>query len=86
MNSKEETLTTFVTISFKNSASGEYVRCTQSPRDFTTYDRRGKVMDKKYEHRARIRKSLSSPGIDSKKSIPPAYLAWRANMPNRVVL
>jgi hypothetical protein len=29
-------------------------------------------------HRARIFKRLRSPGIDSKASIPPAYVAWRA--------
>ncbi len=28
--------------------------------------------------RARIFKRLWSPGIDSKASIPPAYVAWRA--------
>jgi hypothetical protein len=28
--------------------------------------------------RARICKILRSPGIDSKESIPPAYVAWRA--------
>jgi hypothetical protein len=30
------------------------------------------------EIRARIFKRLWSPGIDSKTSIPPAYVAWRA--------
>jgi len=30
------------------------------------------------ESRARIFKRLWSPGIDSKASIPPAYVAWRA--------
>jgi hypothetical protein len=29
-------------------------------------------------YRARIFKRLWSPGIDSKASIPPAYVAWRA--------
>jgi hypothetical protein len=29
-------------------------------------------------NRARIFKRLWSPGIDSKASIPPAYVAWRA--------
>jgi hypothetical protein len=29
--------------------------------------------------RARICKRLWSPGIDSKESIPPAYVAWRAS-------
>jgi hypothetical protein len=28
--------------------------------------------------RVRIFKLLRSPGIDSKESIPPAYVAWRA--------
>jgi hypothetical protein len=42
-------------------------------------------MDKKYEHRARICKPLSGLEIDSKKTIPPTYLAWRADTPNRVV-
>jgi hypothetical protein len=28
--------------------------------------------------RARIIKFLRSPGIDSKESFPPAYVAWRA--------
>ncbi len=31
-------------------------------------------------------KCLRSPGIDSEKSIPPAYEAWRAGTPNRVVV
>jgi hypothetical protein len=30
--------------------------------------------------RARIFKLLSAPGIDSKESISPAYVAWRAGM------
>ncbi len=37
-------------------------------------------------HRARICKRLRSPGIDSKESIPPAYVAWRADTSNRVVV
>ncbi len=36
--------------------------------------------------RARICKHLRSPGIDSKKLIPPAYVAWRAGTSNRVVV
>jgi len=36
--------------------------------------------------RARICKRLSSPGIDSKKSIPPAYVTWRPGTTNRVVV
>ncbi len=35
---------------------------------------------------ARICKCLRSPGIDSKESIPPAYVAWRAGTSNRVVV
>ncbi len=35
--------------------------------------------------RARICKRLWSLGIDSEKSIPPAYVAWRAGTTNRVV-
>ncbi len=35
---------------------------------------------------ARICKRLWSPGIDSKESIPPAYVAWRAGTTNRVFL
>ncbi len=31
------------------------------------------------KYRARILKLLRSPGIDSKASIPPAYVAWRAS-------
>jgi hypothetical protein len=42
-------------------------------------------MDKKYEHRARICKHLSGLEIDSKKSIPPTKLAWRADVSNRDV-
>jgi hypothetical protein len=38
------------------------------------------------ECRARICKRLRSPGIDSEESIPPAYVAWRAAMTNRVVV
>jgi hypothetical protein len=33
--------------------------------------------------RARICKCFRSPGIDSKESIPPAYVAWRAGTTNR---
>jgi hypothetical protein len=33
-----------------------------------------------------ICKRLRSPGIDSKESIPPAYLAWLAGKSNRVVI
>ncbi len=43
-----------------------------------------KIMYKKY--RARICKRLRSPGIDSKESIPPAYVARRADTSNRVVV
>jgi hypothetical protein len=35
---------------------------------------------------ARICKRLWSPGIDSKESIPPACVAWRAGTSNRVVV
>ncbi len=38
------------------------------------------------EYRARICKRLRRPGIDSEDSIPPAYVAWRAGMTNRVVV
>jgi hypothetical protein len=36
--------------------------------------------------RAGICKRLRSPGIDSKESIPPAYVAWRAGTSNEVVV
>ncbi len=36
--------------------------------------------------RARICKRLWSPGIDSEKSIAPAYVVWRAGPTNRVVV
>ncbi len=36
--------------------------------------------------RARICKRLRSPGIYSKESIPPAYIAWRAGASNSVVV
>ncbi len=36
--------------------------------------------------RARICNRLRSPGIDSKESIPTAYVAWRAGASNRVVV
>jgi hypothetical protein len=39
-----------------------------------------------FESRARIYKRLRSPGIDSEKSIPLAYVAWRAGTTNRVVV
>jgi hypothetical protein len=29
---------------------------------------------------------LRSPGIDSKESIPPAFVAWQAGTPKRVVV
>jgi hypothetical protein len=35
---------------------------------------------------ARIFKLLGSPGIDSKKSIPPAYVAWRAGTTTKFLL
>jgi hypothetical protein len=35
---------------------------------------------------ARICKRLRSPRIDSEKSIPPAYVAWRAGTTNMVVV
>jgi hypothetical protein len=35
--------------------------------------------------RARICKCLRSPGIDSKESVPPTYVAWRARMSTKVV-
>jgi hypothetical protein len=36
--------------------------------------------------RARICKRLRSQEIDSKESIPPVYVAWRAGMSNKVVV
>jgi hypothetical protein len=36
--------------------------------------------------RARICKRFRSPGIDSKESIPPAYVAWRAGTSNRIIV
>jgi hypothetical protein len=39
-----------------------------------------------FEVRARILKRLWSPGIDSKASIPPAYVAWRAGTINLFLL
>jgi hypothetical protein len=36
--------------------------------------------------RSRICKRLMSPGFNSKESIPPAYVAWRAGTSNRVVV
>ena len=36
-------------------------------------------------YRAPILKLLWSPEIDSKESIPPAYVAWRAGTSNKVV-
>jgi hypothetical protein len=37
-------------------------------------------------NRARICRRLRSPGIDSKVSIPPANVAWRAGTSNRIVV
>jgi hypothetical protein len=37
-------------------------------------------------YRARVCKHSWSPGLDSEKSIPPAYVAWRAGAKNRVVV
>jgi hypothetical protein len=37
-------------------------------------------------YRARICKRLWSPEIDTKESIQPAYVAWRAGTTNRVVV
>jgi hypothetical protein len=39
-----------------------------------------------WPYRARICKPLRRPGIDSEDWIPPAYVAWRAGMTNRVVV
>ncbi len=39
-----------------------------------------------FNSRARICKLLKSPGIDSKGSIPPAYVACRADMTNSVIV
>ncbi len=36
--------------------------------------------------RARIRKLLRSPGIDSEETIPPAYVSWQARTANRVLV
>jgi hypothetical protein len=36
--------------------------------------------------RAQICERLRGPGIDSKESIPPAYVAWRVSTINRVVV
>jgi hypothetical protein len=36
--------------------------------------------------RARICKRLRSPGIDSKETISPAHVAWRAGTSNRVIV
>jgi hypothetical protein len=38
------------------------------------------------ESRAPICKRLRNPGIDSKASIPPAFVAWRSGTSNRVVI
>jgi hypothetical protein len=38
-----------------------------------------------YLLRTRSRKRFRSPGIDSKESIPPTYVAWRAGTSKRVV-
>jgi hypothetical protein len=38
----------------------------------------GRNIESRWQHRARICKRLRSLGIDSKESIPPAYVAWRA--------
>ncbi len=43
-------------------------------------------MDILVNTRARICNRLWSPGIDSEKSIPPAYVARRAGTKNRVVV
>jgi hypothetical protein len=37
-------------------------------------------------NRARIFKCLRSPGINSKESIPPAYVAWRAGISNKGIV
>jgi hypothetical protein len=37
-------------------------------------------------YRARICKSLRSPGIDSEESIPPAYEFWRVGTTNGIVV
>ncbi len=45
--------------------------CSARPRDF--------LLPRAHpEYRARIFKLLRSPRIDSKETIPPAYVAWRA--------
>ncbi len=51
------------------------------------WQRWGLVGESKREKpRAQICKRFRSPGIDSKESIPPAYVAWRAGTWNRFVV
>ncbi len=42
--------------------------------------------EKGEESKARTCEDLRIPGIDSKESITPAYVAWRAGTSNRVVI
>jgi hypothetical protein len=49
------------------------------------FDQR-KILCREFGYRALICKRLRSPGIDSKESIPPVYVARRAGTSNRVVV
>jgi hypothetical protein len=45
----------------------------------------GLIKSLENRHRARTCKRLRSPGIDSKESVAPTYVAWRAGTSNKVV-
>ncbi len=49
-------------------------------------DREGIILSFLFTSRARTFKILGSPGIESKESIPPAYVAWRAGTTTLLLL
>ncbi len=67
-----------ICISDRFSVSGRIDLCThQRPNSWAQ-------LRQKFQSCAGIFKLLRSPGIDSKESIPPAYVVWQAGTSNRV--
>ncbi len=75
----------FTGIVYENLKSGNSQDYAQEPQRNCKLMISAFVYDsQRREYRARICKRLWNPGIDSEKSIPPAYVAWRAGTTNRV--
>ncbi len=77
--SKSEYVYGFRSVSKKD----KFIEAASNVNSFSLFKEVGTIQGKLW---ARICKFLRSPRIDSKESIPPAYVAWRAGTSNRVVL